>query len=89
MVTGSPFTLNDPARPGCPPNTPWGASVSRLVTALSCQGLDVATSNSMTWPRPPGWAPDPPEPGRSDLRRNRTGADASTTSRGTAETPVG
>ena len=43
----------------------------------------------MVWPSPPGCRPAPPEPTRNSLRRKRMGAEASTTSTGTAATPVG
>jgi hypothetical protein len=67
---------------------PSGGSASRLVTALSCHGR---------WCRPEldglaepaGLGPGPPDPTRSAFFVNRIGADASTTSIGTAATPVG
>ena len=89
VVTGSPLTLKRPAAPGSPPKIPCGATASRLVTALSCHGRVVSTENSIVWPSPPVCAPAPPGPGRSALRRKRIGAAASTTSIGTAATPVG
>src|SRR3546814_17463681 len=75
--------------PDSPPRRPRGACFIRLFTALSGQGRSVSTLNSMTWPSPPSADPPPPDPGRSPLRRNRTGADASTPSSATAATPVG
>ncbi len=89
VVTGLPFTVNDPAAPASPPKMPSGATARRDVTALSCHARSVSTVNSIVWPRPPGCRPTPPLPARSSLRRKWIGAEASTTSIGTAATPVG
>ena len=74
-----------PRRRRCPAARP----TSRDVTALSCHVRVVSTVNSIVWPSPPICPPLPPLPARSSLRRKRIGADASTTSIGTAATPVG
>ena len=89
VVTGSPLTEKRPAAPGPPPKIPSGATARRLVTAFSCHGRVVSTENSIVWPSPPGCVPAPPDPGRSCLQWKRMGALASTTSTGTAATPVG
>src|SRR3954454_15868929 len=87
--TASPLTVNEPAAPGLPPKIPSGGTDRRDVTAFSCHGRVVSTLNSTVWPMPPTCRPSPPLPARNDLRWNRIGAEASTTSTGTAATPVG
>ena len=89
MVTFSPFTRNCPDAPASPPKMPSGATCRRLVTAFSCQGRSVSTVNSTVCPSPPRCRPGPLESSRSSLRRNLSGAEVSTTSTGTAATPVG
>jgi len=57
--------------------------------ALSSHSLPVRIRNPMRWPSPPLNWPLPPVPSTSSLQVNSIGMEASSTSTGTADTPVG